>query len=260
MLKNKSAVVTGSTSGIGLGIAKGLAKQGVDILINGFGEADALRAMCSDMAQEFGVKVIYSGADMSRPAEIREMIRHAASEFGGLDILVNNAGIQYTETVDDFPEEKWDAILAINLSANFHAIKAALPYMKEKNWGRIINTASVHGLVGSANKSAYVAAKHGVIGLTKVVALENASTGITCNAICPGWVLTALVRRQIDDLAAKESISPAEAQARLVQAKQPSGNFATPEQIAELALFICSDAASEMRGTSFAIDGGWTAQ
>lgn len=260
MLKNKSAVVTGSTSGIGLGIAKGLAKQGVNILINGFGEADALRALCSDMAQEFGVKVIYSGADMSRPAEIREMIRHAASEFGGLDILVNNAGIQYTETVDDFPEEKWDAILAINLSANFHAIKAALPYMKEKNWGRIINTASVHGLVGSANKSAYVAAKHGVIGLTKVVALENASTGITCNAICPGWVLTALVQRQIDDLAAKESISPAEAQARLVQAKQPSGNFATPEQIAELALFICSDAASEMRGTSFAIDGGWTAQ
>ena len=260
MLKNKSAVVTGSTSGIGLGIAKGLAKQGVNILINGFGEADALRALCSDMAQEFGVKVIYSGADMSRPAEIREMIRHAASEFGGLDILVNNAGIQYTETVDDFPEEKWDAILAINLSANFHAIKAALPYMKEKNWGRIINTASVHGLVGSANKSAYVAAKHGVIGLTKVVALENASTGITCNAICPGWVLTALVQRQIDDLAAKESISPAEAQVRLVQAKQPSGNFATPEQIAELALFICSDAASEMRGTSFAIDGGWTAQ
>jgi 3-hydroxybutyrate dehydrogenase len=260
VLKNKSAVVTGSTSGIGLGIAKGLAKQGVNILINGFGEADALRALCSDMAQEFGVKVIYSGADMSRPAEIREMIRHAASEFGGLDILVNNAGIQYTETVDDFPEEKWDAILAINLSANFHAIKAALPYMKEKNWGRIINTASVHGLVGSANKSAYVAAKHGVIGLTKVVALENASTGITCNAICPGWVLTALVQRQIDDLAAKESISQAEAQARLVQAKQPSGNFATPEQIAELALFICSDAASEMRGTSFAIDGGWTAQ
>jgi 3-hydroxybutyrate dehydrogenase len=158
------------------------------------------------MAQEFGVKVIYSGADMSRPAEIREMIRHAASEFDRLDILVNNAGIQYTETVDDFPEEKWDAILAINLSANFHAIKAALPYMKEKNWGRIINTASVHGLVGSANMSAYVAAKHGVIGLTKVVALENASTGITCNAICPGWVLTALVQRQIDDLAAKESI------------------------------------------------------
>lgn len=260
MLKNKSAVVTGSTSGIGLGIAKGLARQGVNILINGFGEADALRAMCSEMAQEFGVKVIYSGADMSRPAQIREMVRHAASEFGGLDILVNNAGIQYTETVDDFPEEKWDAILAINLSANFHAIKAALPYMKEKNWGRIINTASVHGLVGSANKSAYVAAKHGVIGLTKVVALENASTGITCNAICPGWVLTALVQRQIDDLAAKESISQAEAQARLVQAKQPSGNFATPEQIAELALFICSDAASEMRGTSFAIDGGWTAQ
>jgi 3-hydroxybutyrate dehydrogenase len=260
VLKNKSAVITGSTSGIGLGIAKGLAKQGVNILINGFGEADALRALCSDMAQEFGVKVIYSGADMSRPAEIREMIRHAASEFGGLDILVNNAGIQYTETVDDFPEEKWDAILAINLSANFHAIKAALPYMKEKNWGRIINTASVHGLVGSANKSAYVAAKHGVVGLTKVVALENASTGITCNAICPGWVLTALVQRQIDDLAAKESISPAEAQARLVQAKQPSGNFATPEQIAELALFICSDAAAEMRGTSFAIDGGWTAQ
>jgi 3-hydroxybutyrate dehydrogenase len=260
VLRNKSAVVTGSTSGIGLGIAKGLARQGVNILINGFGEADALRAMCSEMAQDFDVKVIYSGADMSRPAEIREMVRHAASEFGGLDILVNNAGIQYTETVDDFPEEKWDAILAINLSANFHAIKAALPYMKEKNWGRIINTASVHGLVGSANKSAYVAAKHGVIGLTKVVALENASTGITCNAICPGWVLTALVQRQIDDLAAKESISPAEAQARLVQAKQPSGNFATPEQIAELALFICSDAASEMRGTSFAIDGGWTAQ
>ena len=260
MLKNKSALVTGSTSGIGLGIARGLAQQGVNLMINGFGEPDAVRSLCAAIAQDYGVRVSYSGADMSRPEQVRPMVTAAAAEFDGLDILVNNAGIQHTATVEDFPEDRWDAILAVNLSATFHTIKAALPLMQRKNWGRIVNIASVHGLVGSATKSAYVAAKHGVVGLTKVVALEQAATGITCNAICPGWVLTPLVQRQIDDLARRELISVQEAQAQLVQAKQPSGNFATPEQIAAMVVFLCSNAASEVRGASLPIDGGWTAQ
>jgi len=260
MLEGKTAVVTGSTSGIGLGIARGLARQGANLLLNGFGDSAQISQLTSGLAAEFGVKVRHHGADMSRPEQIRDMIAFAASEFGGLDILVNNAGIQHTATVENFPEEKWDDVIAINLTSNFHAIKAALPHMKARNWGRIINIASVHGMVGSVNKSAYVAAKHGVVGLTKVVALETAQTGVSCNAICPGWVLTPLVQRQIDDLATRERISAAEAQARLVMEKQPSGSFATPEQIAELAVFLCSDAASQIRGASFAIDGGWTAQ
>ena len=260
MLEGKTAVVTGSTSGIGLGIARGLARQGANLLLNGFGDSAQISQLTSGLTAEFGVKVRHHGADMSRPEQIRDMIAFAASEFGGLDILVNNAGIQHTATVENFPEEKWDDVIAINLTSNFHAIKAALPHMKARNWGRIINIASVHGMVGSVNKSAYVAAKHGVVGLTKVVALETAQTGVSCNAICPGWVLTPLVQRQIDDLATRERISAAEAQARLVMEKQPSGSFATPEQIAELAVFLCSDAASQIRGASFAIDGGWTAQ
>jgi 3-hydroxybutyrate dehydrogenase len=260
MLKNRTAIVTGSTSGIGLGIARGLAAQGANLLINGFGDAREIRRVSSQLAEAHGVAVKFHGADMSKPAEIRDMVAFAASEFGGVDILVNNAGIQHTATVADFPEERWDAVIAVNLSAVFHATKAVLPLMRAAGWGRIVNIASVHGLVGSSNKSAYVAAKHGVVGLTKVTALEMAETGITCNAICPGWVLTPLVQRQIDDLAAREGIEKDEAQRRLLAEKQPSGDFATPEQIAELAAFLCSDAAAQIRGASFPIDGGWTAQ
>jgi 3-hydroxybutyrate dehydrogenase len=260
MQQPKTAIVTGSTSGIGLGIARGLAAQRMNLLLNGFGAADEAQSLCAELAATHGVEVKFHGADMSRPEQIRDMVAFAADQFGGVDILVNNAGIQHTAAVEDFPEEKWDAVIAVNLSAVFHATKAALPLMKARNWGRIVNIASVHGLVGSVNKAAYVAAKHGVIGLTKVSALEMAQTGITCNAICPGWVLTPLVQRQIDDLAARENISQQQAQARLLQEKQPSGDFATPQQIAELAAFLCSDAASQIRGASFAIDGGWTAQ
>ncbi|QDZ29695.1 3-hydroxybutyrate dehydrogenase [Noviherbaspirillum sp. UKPF54] len=260
MLKGRLAVVTGSTSGIGLGIARGLARQGADILLNGFGDAELTRSLCTQISEEFHVRVLHHGADMSSAEQIRNMITYAVNEFGRLDILVNNAGIQHTATVDQFPEERWDAVIAVNLSSNFHTIKAALPHMKARSWGRIINVASVHGLVGSMNKSAYVAAKHGVVGLTKVVALETAQTGISCNAICPGWVLTPLVQRQIDDLAARENITNEQAQARLLGEKQPSGDFATPEQIAELAVFLCSDSAAQIRGAAFAIDGGWTAQ
>jgi 3-hydroxybutyrate dehydrogenase len=206
------------------------------------------------------VKVGYSAADMSNPAEVAGMVEQATRELGRVDILVNNAGIQHTATVEEFPAEKWDAIIAINLSSNFHAIRAVLPQMKKRNWGRIINIASTHGLVASTQKAAYVAAKHGVLGLTKVVALETATTGITCNAICPGWVLTPLVQRQIDELAARERISADAAQARLLGEKQPSLEFATPEQIGALVVFLCSDAAAQIRGVALPVDGGWTAQ
>ncbi|MBK4736717.1 3-hydroxybutyrate dehydrogenase [Noviherbaspirillum sp. DKR-6] len=260
MLKNRTAIVTGSTSGIGLGIARGLAAQGANLLINGFGDARETRRVCAQLAEAHGIEVRFHGADMSQPAEIRDMVTFAASEFGGVDILVNNAGIQHTASVADFPEERWDAVIAVNLSAVFHATKAVLPIMRAANWGRIVNIASVHGLVGSINKSAYVAAKHGVVGLTKVTALEMAQTGVTCNAICPGWVLTPLVQRQIDDLAAREGITKDEAQRRLLAEKQPSGDFATPEQIAALTAFLCSDAAAQLRGAALPIDGAWTAQ
>jgi len=206
MLKGKTALVTGSTSGIGLGIARALAAQGANIVFNGFGEAAAIEALRQEVAGTHGVQTLYHPADMTQPAEIRALVQ-AADALGGVDVLVNNAGIQYVAPVDEFPEERWDAIIAINLTSNFHAIKAALPGMKTKGWGRIINIASVHGLVASANKSAYVAAKHGVVGLTKAVALETAATPITCNAICPGWVLTALVQKQIDDRAAAQKLS-----------------------------------------------------
>ena len=259
MLQGKVAIITGSTSGIGLGIARALADQHAAILLNGFGDAgqiDALRREFSDR----GVKVAYSPADMSKPAEVAGMVEQAMRELGGVDILVNNAGIQYTASVEEFPPEKWDAIIAVNLSANFHAVRAALPRMKQRNWGRIINIASTHGLVASTQKSAYVAAKHGVLGLTKVVALETATSGITCNAICPGWVLTPLVQKQIDDLAARERIAKAEAQARLLGEKQPSLAFATPDQIGALVVFLCSEQAAQIRGVALPVDGGWTAQ
>jgi len=255
-LKGKTALVTGSTSGIGLAMAIGLAKQGVNIMVNGFGEKDNAIAQI----KACGVEVDYHGADMSKPAEIADLVSRTEKRFGSLDILVNNAGIQHTATVEDFPAAQWDAIIAINLSSAFHTTHHALPGMKKRNWGRIINIASVHGLVGSAQKSAYVAAKHGIVGLTKVVALENAQTGITCNAICPGWVLTPLVQKQVDARAERENITNEQAKHDLVAEKQPSGNFVTPEQLAALAVFLCGQDASEVRGAAWNMDGGWTAQ
>jgi len=255
-LKGKTALVTGSTSGIGLAMAIGLAKQGVNIMVNGFGEKDDAIAQINAC----GVEVDYHGADMSKPAEIADLVSQTEKRFGSLDILVNNAGIQHTATVEDFPAAQWDAIIAINLSSAFHTTHHALPGMKKRNWGRIINIASVHGLVGSAQKSAYVAAKHGIVGLTKVVALENAQTGITCNAICPGWVLTPLVQKQVDARAEREKISNEEAKHGLVAEKQPSGNFVDPAQLAALAVFLCGPDASEVRGAAWNMDGGWTAQ
>ena len=256
MLKGKTAVVTGSTSGIGLGIAKALAEQGANIMMNGFGEKDAAIAE----VKAYGVEVEYHGADMSKPAEIEDMMRTAEKRFGGVDILVNNAGIQHVANVEDFPVDRWDAIIAINLSSAFHTSRMALPGMKQRNWGRIINLASVHGLVGSAQKSAYVAAKHGIVGLTKVTALETAQTGVTCNAICPGWVLTPLVQKQVDARAEKDQVSNDEAKKRLLSEKQPSGEFVSPEQLAALAVFFCSPAASQIRGVAWNMDGGWVTQ
>jgi 3-hydroxybutyrate dehydrogenase len=260
MLKGKTALVTGSTSGIGLGIAQALAAQGVNIVFNGFGDAAAIDRLQRDVAAEHAVATGYHGADMSKPAEIRDLMAFAASRFGAVDILVNNAGIQFVSPVEAFPEERWDAIIAINLSSSFHTIKAALPAMKARNWGRIINLASVHGLVASANKSAYVAAKHGVVGLTKAVALETAGTGVTCNAICPGWVLTPLVQKQIDDRAAALNVSLDEARRGLLGEKQPSMDFVTPQQLGALAVFLCSDAGAQVRGAAWNVDGGWYAQ
>ena len=259
-LSGKTALVTGSTSGIGLGIAHALAAQGANIIINGFGDAVAIDQLQKDIAQQHGVRTIYSGADMSKATEIEQMMRESATQMGGIDILVNNAGIQHVANVEDFPVDRWDAVIAINLSSAFHTARLALPHMKKNNWGRIINIASVHGLVGSAGKSAYVAAKHGIIGLTKVTALENAQTGITCNAICPGWVLTPLVQKQVDARAHDKSLSQEAAKHELLIEKQPSAEFVTPEQLGELAVFLCSAAASQVRGAAWNMDGGWAAQ
>ncbi|MFM2055773.1 MAG: hypothetical protein RLY71_158 [Pseudomonadota bacterium] len=256
MLKGKTALVTGSTSGIGLGVALCLARQGADIILNGFGDAEGPKAEVAAL----GVKVGYHSADMSKPAEIEAMMAYAAAEFGGVDILVNNAGIQFVAPVEDFPVERWDAIIAINLSSTFHTTRLAIPQMRTRNWGRIINIASVHGLVASTQKSAYVAAKHGVIGLTKVTALENATSGITCNAICPGWVLTPLVQKQVDARAAKDGVDTEEAIRRMLGEKQPSLQFTTPEELGELAVFLCSPAGNNVRGVAWNVDGGWTAQ
>lgn len=260
MLKGKTALVTGSTSGIGLGIAEKLAAQGANVILNGFGDTAAPQAAVSAAGQAHGVKVGFHGADMSKPAEIAEMMAYADQAFGGVDVLVNNAGIQHVSNVEDFPIEKWDAVIAINLSSAFHTTRLAIPGMRAKNWGRVINLASVHGLVGSAGKSAYVAAKHGIVGLTKVVALETATTGVTANAICPGWVLTPLVQKQIDDKAAREGISLAEAQKGLLGEKQPSLQFVTPAQLGDLAVFLCSSAGDNIRGAAWNMDGGWAAQ
>lgn len=255
-LQGKTALVTGSTSGIGLGVALALAKQGANIVLNGFGDIDAAKAQVAAL----NVRVGYHGADMSKPADIEALMAYAASEFGGVDVLVNNAGIQHVAKVEDFPPERWDAIIAINLSSAFHTMRLALPGMRAKNWGRIINIASAHGLVASAQKSAYVAAKHGIVGLTKASALETATTGITVNAICPGWVLTPLVQKQIDARALAGGISGAQAQIDLLAEKQPSLQFTTPEQLGELAVFLCGAAGDNVRGVAWAVDGGWTAQ
>ena len=260
MLKGKTALVTGSTSGIGLAIARALARDGADIMINGFGEADTIEKERAGLEKEFGIKARYSDADMSKPAEIAAMIATAEKEFGSLDVLVNNAGIQHVANVEDFPTEKWDAIIAINLSSSFHTIRAAIPGMKKRKWGRIINIASAHGLVASGQKAAYVAAKHGLVGLTKVVAIESGNDGITCNAICPGWVLTPLVAKQIEARAKQSGQSFDEAKVALVSEKQPMHQFSSPENIGALAVFLASDAAATITGSAYSIDGGWVAQ
>ena len=260
MLKSKVAIVTGSTSGIGLGIARVLAKQGADIVLNGFGDAKEIEVIRAGIEREHDVRAIYDGADMSKGDSVRGLMESTVRKLGRVDILVNNAGIQFTAPVEDFPAEKWDAILAINLSAAFHGIAAAVPQMKKQGWGRIVNIASAHGLVGSMHKAAYVAAKHGLIGLTKVVGLETAGTGITANAVCPGWVLTPLVEKQIADIAAQKKISLEEAKQGLLGQKQPSQAFVTPEQLGGTVAFLCSPAADQITGTAMAVDGAWTAQ
>lgn len=260
LLSGKTALVTGSTSGIGLGIAQALAAQGANIVFNGFGDAAEIERIRAGVAEQYAVATAYHDANMSIPAEIEAMMRFAEEKFGRVDILVNNAGIQHVADIENFPVEKWDSIIAINLSSAFHTTRLALPAMKRANWGRIVNLASVHGLVGSAQKSAYVAAKHGLVGFTKVTALETAQTGITCNAICPGWVLTPLVQKQVDARAQKDHSSNDAAKSALLAEKQPSGEFVTPEQLGALTVFLCSEACSQVRGVAWNMDGGWVAQ
>ena len=259
MLKGKTAVITGSTSGIGLGIAEGFAKEGVNLVINGFGEAAEIEKIRAGLASKFGVKVTYNGADMSKPEQIEAMVRKVADDFGGVDILVNNVGIQHVCPIEEFPTAKWDAIIAINLSSAFHTTKMVLSYMKNKGWGRIINIASAHAMVASPFKSAYVASKHGLMGLTKTVALEVAEKGITCNAICPGYVLTPLVEKQIPDTAKARDITEAQVKHDVLLAAQPTKQFVTVEQVAATAIFLCSDSAASITGTNIMVDGGWTA-
>lgn len=260
MLKGKVAVITGSTSGIGLGIATAFAQQGANIVLNGFGDAAEIEKLRADLASQHGVQVLYDGADLSKGEAVRQLVANAVQSLGRIDILVNNAGIQHTALIEEFPVEKWDAILALNLSAVFHGSAAALPHMKKQGWGRIINIASAHGLVGSANKSAYVAAKHGVVGLTKVTALETAGSGVTANAICPGWVRTPLVEKQITAMAQQHHVGQDEAARELLSEKQPSLQFVTPDQLGATAIFLASDAAAQITGTTLSVDGGWTAR
>jgi len=259
MLKGKTAVVTGSTSGIGLGIAEGFAKEGVNLVLNGFGDAAEIEAIRAGLASKFGIKVTYDGADMSKPDQIEAMMKKAAADFGGVDILVNNAGIQHVCPVEDFPTAKWDAIIAINMSSAFHTTKMAVPYMKSKGWGRIINVASAHAMVASPFKSAYVASKHGIMGFTKTVALEVAEKGVTCNAICPGYVLTPLVEKQIPDTAKARGMTEEQVKKDVLLAAQPTKQFVTTEQVAGTAIFLCSDSAASITGTNIMIEGGWTA-
>ncbi len=260
MLKGKVAVVTGSTSGIGLGIARALAEAGADVMLNGFGDVAEIEAIRADIAAAFGVRALHNGGDLSQAEACEGLVRDAEARLGRVDVLVNNAGIQHVAPVDEFPPDRWDAVIAVNLSSAFHTMRAALPGMKARGWGRIVNVASAHGLVASVNKAAYIASKHGLVGLTKVVALETAEIDVTCNAICPGWVLTPLVQKQIDARAAAQGISVEAAGRDLLSEKQPSRKFTTPEQIGGLAVFLCSAAAANITGASLPVDGGWTAQ
>ncbi|MEJ0015819.1 MAG: 3-hydroxybutyrate dehydrogenase [Acetobacteraceae bacterium] len=259
-LKGKVALVTGSTSGIGHGIATCLAAEGADIMLNGFGDAAQIEDIRAGMAATHGVRVAYSGADISKPEQVAAMVAEAEATLGSLDILVNNAGIQFTANIEDFPTERWDSIIAINLSGVFHGMKAAIPGMKRRGWGRIVNIASAHGLVASPLKVAYVAAKHGVLGMTKVAALELANHGVTVNAICPGWVLTPLVQKQLDDRAKAEGTTVDEQKQRFLSEKQAMTQFSTPEQIGAAAVFLCSEGAKTITGIPLSIDGGWVAQ
>ena len=259
-LQGKSVVVTGSTSGIGLAIARAFAREGCNLTINGFGDKTAIEKERVGIEKEFGVKAIYSGADVTMPDQIKDMIDTAEKTFGSVDVLVNNAGIQFVAKVEDFPIEKWDAVIATNLSAAFYATRVAIPGMKKRKWGRIINIASAHGLAASAEKIAYVAAKHGIVGLTKVVAIEAANDGITCNAICPGWVLTPLVQAQIEARAKAQGETVEQAKNELIAEKQPMLKYTTPENIGALAVFLAGDAAETITGSSYSIDGGWIAQ
>jgi 3-hydroxybutyrate dehydrogenase len=259
-LANRTAVVTGSTSGIGLAIARALAKDGANVVINGFGAAADIEKERSNIETEFKVKAAYDGADMTKPAEIEAMIANAEKTFGSVDIVVNNAGIQYVSPIEDFPWEKWDAILAINLSSAFHTIRAAVPGMKKRKWGRIIQTASAHSLVASPFKSAYVSAKHGIAGLTKTVALETATFGITCNCISPGYVWTPLVEHQIPDTMKARNLTKEQVIKDVLLEAQPTKEFVTVDQVASLALYLCSDAAAPITGANLSIDGGWTAE
>jgi 3-hydroxybutyrate dehydrogenase len=260
MLKGKSALVTGSTSGIGLAIARAMAAQGANVTINGFGDKAAIEKERSGIEKEFGVKAVYSPADMTKPAEIADMVKTAEKTFGSLDVLVNNAGIQFVSPIEDFPIDKWDQILAINLSAAFHAIRAAVPGMKSRKWGRIISTASAHSLVASPFKAAYVTAKHGIAGLTKTVALELATFGVTCNCISPGYVWTPLVEKQIPDTAKARGMTEEQVKRDVLLAAQPTKEFVTVEEVASLAVYLCSDAAKSITGANLSIDGGWTAE
>jgi 3-hydroxybutyrate dehydrogenase len=259
-LKGKVALVTGSTSGIGLGIAEALAAEGASIVLNGFGDAAKIEALRISIERKFNVKALYNGADISKGDQLKAMVTQTQNTFGSLDILVNNAGIQFTAPVEEFPDDKWDQIIAINMSGVFHGMKAAIPGMKATGWGRIINVASAHGLVASPFKVAYVAAKHGVLGMTKVAAIELANTGVTVNAICPGWVLTPLVRKQLEDRATQLGTTVEKETHAFVTEKQPMAQFSTSEQIGSLAVFLCSDAARTITGVQLSIDGGWTAQ
>jgi len=260
MLAGKNALITGSTSGIGKAMAEALASAGANVVLNGFGEPGTIEKQRAALEENYRVKASYQPADMAKPEEIEAMMAAAAKEHGRIDILINNAGIQHVADIADFPPERWDAIIAINLSSAFHTTRLALPAMRQAGWGRIINVASVHGLVASKHKSAYVAAKHGIIGLTKATALDAAGSRVTCNAICPGWVLTPLVQQQVDALAEQEGVDQESAKSRLVSEKMPSGEFATAEQIAALTLFLCGPNAAQINGASLPIDGGWTAQ
>jgi 3-hydroxybutyrate dehydrogenase len=256
----KTAIVTGSTSGIGLGIAEALAADGMNVVLNGFGDAEEIERIRADLVSSHGVEAIYAGADMTKPEEIQEMVAEAEDQLGSVEVLVNNAGIQHVAPVEEFPIEKWNAIIAINLSSSFHTIRAALPGMKSRKWGRIINIASAHGLVASPFKSAYVSAKHGLLGLTKTIALEGAEHGVTVNAICPGYVKTPLVEKQIPETAKARGISEEEVIRNVLLAAQPTKQFVTTEQLGALVVFLCSDAAASINGAALPVDGGWTAQ